>query len=63
MSRLSVAAETSSVPSAISFGRGRGRGLMGVGRGRGGQKASGGTQGGWASPGLLAECSCRSGIS
>lgn len=45
MSRLSMAAETSSVPSAISFGRGRGRGLMGVGRGRGGQKASGGTQG------------------
>ncbi|KAI3427421.1 hypothetical protein D9Q98_010336 [Chlorella vulgaris] len=34
LSRLSMAAETSSVPSIIHFGRGRGRGLMG-GRGRG----------------------------
>ncbi|KAI3427417.1 hypothetical protein D9Q98_010332 [Chlorella vulgaris] len=34
LSRLSMAAETSSVPSLIHFGRGRGRGLIG-GRGRG----------------------------
>lgn len=40
LSRLSMAAETSSVPSVVSFGRGRGRGLAGVGRGRGGQKAA-----------------------
>lgn len=44
LSRLSMAAETSSVPDVIHFGRGRGRGLTGVsfgrGRGRGGHAAA-----------------------
>eukprot|EP00887_Chlorella_sp_A99_P007129 scaffold2.g7129.t1 len=42
LSRLTTAAEQSSVPQVVSFGRGRGRGLPGVGRGRGGQKARSG---------------------
>lgn len=41
LSRLSMAAEHSTVPSVIHFGRGRGRGLTGGGRGRGGQKGRG----------------------
>ncbi|KAL4425996.1 hypothetical protein ABPG75_010012 [Micractinium tetrahymenae] len=40
MSRLSMAAETSSVPNVVHFGRGRGRGLAGVPRGRGGLKVA-----------------------
>ncbi|EFN51066.1 hypothetical protein CHLNCDRAFT_141422 [Chlorella variabilis] len=39
LSRLSMAAETGTVPSVVHFGRGRGRGLAGIPRGRGGQKA------------------------